>query len=157
MFLANIIGNSAFNKSVSRVRNFMERFVDEAISHRQHSESRSISTNPTARNFRETERHRAIRRKTPSCFSPQQLSLGTRDRKAILDELTTILFARGDTTAALLTNLFFVLARRSDIYDKLRTEINVLEGTKENSLSLSRLVLTSLSMSLLYTDVKISG
>jgi cytochrome P450 len=126
VFLAKIIGNPTFNNSVSRVRTFMKRFVDEAISYREHYGSKSISLKAVPRKWKGEQGAESFNR----VIYLQQLALATTDRKAVLDELTTILFAGRDTTAALLTNLFFILAQRPDIYAKLRAEICILDGEK---------------------------
>ena len=44
----------------------------------------------------------------------------------IRSELLNILLAGRDTTASLLTNLWWVLARRPDVFDCLQTEVNAL-------------------------------
>lgn len=48
-------------------------------------------------------------------------------------EILNILLAGRDTTASLLTNLFFVLARRPDIVAKLRHEITATLGSSDPS------------------------
>lgn len=52
----------------------------------------------------------------------------TTDKVQIRSELLNILLAGRDTTASLLTNLWFVLAKRSDIWEKLQAEIATLGG-----------------------------
>jgi cytochrome P450 len=52
----------------------------------------------------------------------------TKDKKRIRDELVNILLAGRDTTASLLSNMWFELARRPEIYAKLREEIAGLNG-----------------------------
>ena len=47
----------------------------------------------------------------------------TRDRYTLRSELLNVLLAGRDTTAGLLSNTWHVLARRPDIYNKLRQEI----------------------------------
>ncbi|CZS96200.1 probable cytochrome P450 52A12 [Rhynchosporium graminicola] len=54
----------------------------------------------------------------------------TRDPKQIRDELLNILLAGRDTTASLLSNTFHVLARRPDIWKKLKAEVDELQGVK---------------------------
>ncbi|KAK8086085.1 hypothetical protein PG994_001059 [Apiospora phragmitis] len=58
----------------------------------------------------------------------RELAKATKDRKVIRDELLNILLAGRDTTASLLSNLFFVLAKRPDIWAKLQAEVAGLEG-----------------------------
>jgi len=52
----------------------------------------------------------------------------TSDKTVIRSELTNILFAGRDTTASFLSNLWFDLARRPDIWAKLQREVDTLEG-----------------------------
>jgi cytochrome P450 len=54
----------------------------------------------------------------------------TRDPKQLRDELLNVLLAGRDTTASLLSHTFHVLARRPDIWKKLKAEIDELDGHK---------------------------
>lgn len=45
------------------------------------------------------------------------------DRKFLRDQILNVLLASRDTTAGLMSSLFFVLARRPDVYQKLRAEV----------------------------------
>ncbi|TVY83200.1 Cytochrome P450 monooxygenase fsdH [Lachnellula suecica] len=54
----------------------------------------------------------------------------TRDPKQLREELLNILLAGRDTTASLLSHTFHVLARRPDIWNKLKAEIDELGGEK---------------------------
>jgi cytochrome P450 len=54
----------------------------------------------------------------------------TTDPKQLRDELLNILLAGRDTTASLLSNTFHVLARRPDIWKKLKAEVDGLRGMK---------------------------
>uniref|UniRef100_A0A8H7N8B9 Cytochrome P450 n=1 Tax=Bionectria ochroleuca TaxID=29856 RepID=A0A8H7N8B9_BIOOC len=58
----------------------------------------------------------------------QELSGAIKDRKMLRDQVLHILLASRDTTASLLSNLFFVLARMPDVYAKLRSEIVAVVG-----------------------------
>ncbi|KAM3079541.1 hypothetical protein ACMFMG_005960 [Clarireedia jacksonii] len=54
----------------------------------------------------------------------------TRDPKQLRSELLNLLLAGRDTTASLLSNTFYVLARRPDIWAKLKAEVDGLHGEK---------------------------
>ena len=54
----------------------------------------------------------------------------TRDPKVLRDESLNILLAGRDTTASLLSHTFHVLARRPDIFKKLKAEVDELGGAK---------------------------
>lgn len=57
----------------------------------------------------------------------------TRDRKVLQDELLSILLAGRNTTAGLLSFLFYELARNPDIFNKLRSEIDLHFGSGEST------------------------
>ena len=50
------------------------------------------------------------------------------DRIRIRSELLNILLAGRDTTASLLTNVWFILSKRPDIWEKLQAEVATLNG-----------------------------
>ncbi len=52
----------------------------------------------------------------------------TCDPVQIRSELLNILLAGRDTTASLMSDVWFILARRPDIWQKLRTEVDALDG-----------------------------
>jgi hypothetical protein len=59
-----------------------------------------------------------------------ELALATDDPMQIRAELLNILLAGRDTTAGLLSNTFHVLARRPDVWAKLKSEVDQLEGKR---------------------------
>lgn len=59
-----------------------------------------------------------------------ELARATKDPIQIRSEALNILIAGRDTTAGLLSNVFHVLARRPDVWNKLRLEVDSL-GAKE--------------------------
>lgn len=60
----------------------------------------------------------------------QGLAALTTDRKQLRDQILHILVASRDTTACLLSNLFFVLSRKPQVYEKLRREVLSAAGTE---------------------------
>ncbi|KAL8804631.1 MAG: hypothetical protein Q9182_002439 [Xanthomendoza sp. 2 TL-2023] len=57
-----------------------------------------------------------------------QLVQSVQDPVRLRFELLNVLLAGRDTTASLLTNVWFVLARRPDVWTKLRAEVDTLNG-----------------------------
>ncbi|PYH81294.1 n-alkane-inducible cytochrome P450 [Aspergillus uvarum CBS 121591] len=58
-----------------------------------------------------------------------ELASRTSDQRRILDELMNVLLAGRDTTASLLSNMFFMLAKHPEVWAKLRMEVvTALEG-----------------------------
>lgn len=54
----------------------------------------------------------------------------TTDKVRIRNEALSVLFAARDTTAGLLTNVWFELSKRPDIWARLRNEVDTLNGEK---------------------------
>lgn len=88
-------------------RSFVAGFVDKAMDLRRESEAGGEkSGNGNPRNY-----------------FLKELALTSLDRDGITDALLNLLFAGRDTTSSLLSSLFLVLARRPDVWDKLRDEV----------------------------------
>lgn len=96
-------------------RQFAQRFVEEAF---QVVEGGQMDRGEGPKTFPGRERR---------VFS-HEMALRTADRHRVLDELMNVLLAGRDTTASLLSNLFFMLAKNASIWDKLRREVAGLEG-----------------------------
>ncbi|TAQ88476.1 hypothetical protein B7494_g3183 [Chlorociboria aeruginascens] len=60
----------------------------------------------------------------------EELAKTGYDAKRIQDELLNILLAGRDTTAGLLSHVFYYLARRQDVFQKLRAEVVDLKGAR---------------------------
>ncbi|KAH8894340.1 cytochrome P450 [Thozetella sp. PMI_491] len=58
----------------------------------------------------------------------KELANSNESEEQIRDEVLNILLAGRDTTASLLSSFFFLVARRPDIWKKLRAEVSELEG-----------------------------
>lgn len=91
---------------------YIGKFVDEALIFRKQMD----------------EEKSAGSKKDEKYYFIQEVAKQTTDSRRIRDELINILLAGRDTTASLLSNMFFQLARRPEIYDKLREEIATLQG-----------------------------
>ncbi|KAL3469585.1 cytochrome P450 [Aspergillus californicus] len=91
-------------------REFVKQFVDEAVHATETKETK------------ETKHRRHI-------FS-HELASRISDKERILDELMNVLLAGRDTTASLLGNPFFMLAKNPAIWDKLRREVAVLQALR---------------------------
>jgi cytochrome P450 len=98
-----------------RCHELAEEFVDKALSYRQ-----TLNENGSAGDDTSAE-------KSKSLFL-HKLAQQTGDRTRIRDELMNVLLAGRDTTASLLSNMFFVLAKKPEIWAKLQGEIAILEG-----------------------------
>jgi cytochrome P450 len=60
------------------------------------------------------------------CVFLEQLAKAGCSERKIQDELLNIFLPRRDTTASLLSYLFYYLARRTDVFTKLRAEVVAL-------------------------------
>lgn len=88
-------------------RDFAQKFVDEAFA--------AVAAEKT-------------HDKSAKYVFAHELASRTTDKTRVLDELMNVLLAGRDTTASMLSNLFFMLAKKPEIWDKLRREVAVLEG-----------------------------
>jgi cytochrome P450 len=90
---------------------YVDKFVDSALQFRAQMDE---------------EKHTGS--KDEKYYFIQEVVKQTTDKKRIRDELINILLAGRDTTASLLSNMFFQFAKQPKIYAKLRDEVASLEG-----------------------------
>ena len=87
-------------------REYVDRYADQALRYR-----RKIDSGDSKKDDNETS------------ILIKELANSTGDRERIRDELLGLLLAGRDTTASLLSSLFFCLAKRPDIWNKVREEV----------------------------------
>lgn len=104
MFADLVPGQGKFRECIKWVHEFVDKHVDEALKSRQNDNEKS----------EKDERRR--------CFL-QEIARLSDDKRVVRDELLTIFFAGRDSTAATLTNLFFELSRRRDVWQRLHQEV----------------------------------
>lgn len=74
------------------------------------------------------------------------LARDTTDRAEIRSQLLQMLAAARDTSAALASNLWFMLARRPEIVARIRKEIELLNGKRIDAESIKRLTYLNLTI-----------
>lgn len=89
---------------------YVDKFVDDAVRYR---ESRDVEKDGAPE-----EKYLFL----------HELARSTTDKKRLRDELLNVLLAGRDTTASLLSNMFFEIAKQPQIWAKLRAEIGELGG-----------------------------
>ncbi|ELR02562.1 hypothetical protein VC83_08941 [Pseudogymnoascus destructans] len=109
--------NRKFDTACVRVHNFIDKFVAKALEFRRQSQA-SGKTNV------EDEKQKG------KYIFMNELALATDDPIQIRSEILNILLAGRDTTAGLLSNTFHVLARRPDVWAKVKHEVDQLEGKR---------------------------
>lgn len=107
-----------FSRAVVNTRAYVDRFVQKAVEHRIALE-RGEKVSSEAQKLDEQQ-----------YVFLYELSKRTLDRTELTDQLLNILLAGRDTTASLLTITFLTLAKRPEIWNKLRREVQALEGRK---------------------------
>lgn len=100
-----------FNSSADRAREKVFEYMDDYI-------NASL----------QTQEERTERCPTQRTTFLQDLAAAIGDGKTLRDQVLHIFLASRDTTASLLSNLFFVLARKPNVYAKLREEIMAVVG-----------------------------
>lgn len=90
---------------------YIDRFVDEALALRKSAKYSESNGNS-------------------QYIFLNELAKETDDREELRDQILSVLLAGRDTTASLLSNMFWELARHPEIYAKLRDEVSAL-GERE--------------------------
>lgn len=117
-FLGMFYRRKEYIQTIKDTRAYVERFVQKTINYR-------IAVNSGQ------EVDQDIKRLTESRYVfSYELSKQTLDKTNILDQLFSIMFAGRDTTANLLGTVFFLLARKPDVWTRLREEVLALDGRK---------------------------
>lgn len=106
-FLDRFRSKEKGNEAIRICHEYVDKWVDDAVRLREQKDPE-----------KEEERYIFI----------QELAKQTNDKKRIRDELINILLAGRDTTASLLSNMFFMIAKEPRIFEKLRDEISMLQG-----------------------------
>ena len=125
--LANLFPQREFYRKIKEVHAFIDQYVESVLAYRRSLQENS-ATEDDAEN-KGQERYILL----------HELGKVTDDRYILRGELLTIFSAGRDTTAVLLSNIFYMLARRTDIWQKLRTEIRDLKGEKPSFEQLNRM------------------
>jgi cytochrome P450 len=109
--LANVLPHAEFYRSVKKVHEFVDEHVLRAVEFHKAGKAQPA-------HGEKEERYILL----------QELGKLTDDVNLLRDELTTIFLAGRDTTASLLCNVFFMVARRPDIWRLVRNEVTPLDG-----------------------------
>jgi cytochrome P450 len=104
--------NKKGEEAITICHRYIERFVDDALNFRKQLD----------------EEKKTGDAKDEKYYFIQEVAKQTTDRKRIRDELINILLAGRDTTASLLSNMFFQFSKHPEIYAKLREEVASLDG-----------------------------
>ena len=102
---------STFKDDVNNVHKFVDQFVRRGLEYRKHHDVEKADA-------KSGDRYVFL----------QELVKQTGDPMQIRSELLNILLAGRDTTASLLSNTWFVLSRRPDVWEKLQAEVKALGG-----------------------------
>lgn len=111
--LSRFIPDKKFVEACKTVKKYADQFVDRALAGKGHDDGRYTLL--------------------------YELAKATRDPIQIRDELLNILAAGRDAMASMLGSTMWILARRPDIWEKLRAEVNTLDGEKPDYDSLRQL------------------
>ncbi|KAM0716806.1 hypothetical protein Q7P37_007609 [Cladosporium fusiforme] len=108
-WLGALLGRERYREDRSLLYQLVDRCVDEAY------------TKTSRHTADEDKRGRAERH-----VILDELARRTANRVRVRSELLNVLLAGRDTTASLLTNVWFVLSKRTDIWAKLQDEVGAL-------------------------------
>ena len=102
-----VMPNRQFKRDIKTCHEFVDHYVRQGLKHREVKD---------------------VEKGDGRYIFLHELCKQTTDPVQIRSELLNILLAGRDTTASLLSNVWFVLAKRPDIWAKLRSEVDSLGG-----------------------------
>ena len=106
----HFVSQRDYYQSIRRVHQFIDAHVEWALRH----------SDVTEENEKSLQRY----------IFARELAKMTQDRKVLRSELLTIFLAGRETTSALMTSLFFAIARRPETWRRLRAEVSQLNAAK---------------------------
>jgi cytochrome P450 len=110
-WMPSLFGIGSMNKDQKFVHDFVDYYVEKGCAKRDQLRAQGKT---------EEKSNRYI-------FIDELVSQ-TNDRTRIRSEALNILLAGRDTTASLLTNVWWILSKRPDLWAKLQTEVTSLDG-----------------------------
>lgn len=105
--LRNVYKDRKGMEAIRICHEYVDQFVDEALRYREKLD---------------LEEKAEVVKEEKYVFL-YELAKATKDKRRLRDELMNVLLAGRDTTASLLSNLWFMLAKRPDVFAKLRREV----------------------------------
>ena len=112
--LATLMPNRRMEESISFVHEYIGAYIHKAVEMRKEG-------------FEEGEKAEEGRARYVFLEELAKQNIG---EKKVQDELLNILLAGRDTTASLLSYLFYTLARRKDVFAKMKGEVDALGGER---------------------------
>jgi len=103
-FMRDFFKTKKGENAISICHAFVDQFVDEAVAYREKLDAGTVE-------------------KDDKYVFLYELAKETKDKRRLRDELLNVLLAGRDTTASLLSNMWFELAKHPDVFNKLRQEV----------------------------------
>ena len=108
-FLYGVLPDKRYQRDIETVHAFLDRLIDMAFARRERSKAAGAATDGASRYI----------------FADELISRNS-DRTWLRGELLNILLAGRDSTASLLSNVWFELSKRPDVFAALKAEIDRL-------------------------------
>ena len=115
---SSVLPQRRFYAATKEVHDWIDGYVDRAMSKYASLPKKGEAKQSIDPPAKDSDRHVFLR----------ELCTITDDKEFIRDEISSAFIAGRDTTASLLGNLFFMLARRPDLWKRLRSEVEYLDG-----------------------------
>lgn len=113
-----LFGGDSGPRAIKKCHEFVDRFVDDAVRYRE-------KVAASEKKVPDEEEGDGDKRKYVFLH---ELARSTDDKRRLRDELLNVLLAGRDTTASLLSNMWFCIAKRPEIFAKLRQEVEETLG-----------------------------
>ena len=112
----DLFGGGAGPRAIKNCHAFVDRFVDEAVRYRE----KVAAPGDDDAKLPDEEEGNGGKRKYVFLH---ELARSTDDKRRLRDELLNVLLAGRDTTASLLSNMWFCIAKRPEVFARLRREV----------------------------------
>jgi len=116
--ISKLFGDRKLKESFGIIDNFLDRVI---------------------RNAQQRSKRTDINEKSREATFLEELVKDTQDPQRIKHDILNLLLAGKDTVTAAVSNTWFVLAKRPDVYAKLRAEIAILKGQRPSGQQLKDL------------------
>jgi cytochrome P450 len=113
-FLDPLRPKAKANEAIRICHAYVSKIVDEAIQWRREREAATVAGKKVEENGRYVFIHELVKQ--------------TDDKERLRSEVINVLVAGRDTTASLMSNALFEIAKRPEIWKKMREEVAVLGG-----------------------------
>lgn len=127
--LRDLKGNADFKADRAIIHGFVDKYVERAVA--KAAKNAKIDALPEDEGYVSDDKN--------SYIVLDEMAKQTSDVEQLRSELLNLIVAGRDTTASLLSNLWFIMARRPDVWTQLKAEVDSLNGEQPDFVRLKEM------------------